>query len=164
MANRSEAYDFELFEPKRREPQAPRKKDNVIRIPREKLEKNRRPAAHPFRMFSAFLAFTVVAGILGAFVYGQVQLTELTESLDAAQRTLAEQQGAYTQMKLRSDAGLSLQSVESYATRQLGMKKAGLDQTTVVELSKGDRSQVLQKSGGGGFLDRLLAGVERLLS
>jgi hypothetical protein len=67
-------------------------------------------------------------------------------------------------MKLRSDAGLSLQSVESYATRQLGMKKSGLDQTTVVELSKGDRSQVLQKSGRGGFLDRLLAGVERLLS
>ncbi len=163
MANRSEAYDFELFEPKRRAAEAPRKRNNVIELPPERLAENRRPKPHRVRMFLSFLAFTAVAGILGTFVWGQVQLTELTESLDAAQKTLTEQEGIYTQMKLKSDAGFSLEAVETYAASRLGMQKAGLDQTTAVELSKGDRTQVLRKDGGAGWLDRLLQAAERLL-
>ena len=165
MANRSsEAYDFELFEPRRNSAREPGKRDNVIRIPRERLEKNRRPKPRPFRIFFSFLAFTAVAGILGAFVYGQVQLTELTESLDAAKKTLTEQQGIYTQAKLRSDSKLSLQAVESYAAKQLGMKKAEKDQTQMIRLSAGDRSEVVRKSAGGEWLDRLLETAESLLS
>ena len=162
--NSSEAYDFTLFEPKRRQAELPREKTNIIELPREKLEQNRRAKTKPAAVVCAFLAFAVVTGIVGTFVYGQVQLTELTDSLNAQTKTLNESQSVYTQMKMRSDSRLSLEKIENYATQTLGMQKIDQSQVNPIELSRGDKSEVLQKSGGENWFSRLMDSLKRLLS
>ena len=162
--NSSEAYDFALFEPKRRQAELPKEKTNIIELPREKLEQNRRAKTKPVAGVSALLASAVVAGIAGTLVYGPVELTELTDSLNAATKALNEDQSLYTQMKMKSDSQLSLEKIENYATQTLGMQKIDQSQVTPIELSKGDKSEVLQKSGDGGWLARLEDAVRRVLS
>lgn len=164
MANQSSAYDFELFEPKRRAEGNPQKKSNVIRIPREKLAENRSVKARPWRLVPTFLVFLVVSGMLGFYIYGQAQLSQLSEAISSAQKTLAEQQNTYTQEEIRSDSALSMQAVENYAAKTLGMRKTTQDQVTPVELSKGDKMQVAAGADETSWLQRAWEAIKSFLS
>lgn len=161
--NRSEAYDFALFEPKRRQ-EVPQKENNVIELPKEKLEQNRRSALSPFKAVSGFLALLVMLGVVGSFVYGQVQLTELTEQLNTATKTLDENKSVYTQIKMKSDSQLSLQAVENYATNKLGMKKVEKGQVEPVAISKGDKSQVVMTGGKQNWFSAFWNSIVQMLS
>jgi len=162
--NGNTAYDFAMFEPKRRAQEAPAQKPNVIELPQERLEENRRPKHRLGRALPAAMAFVVIAGLVGSFIYGQVQMTELTESLSAATKTLSESQSDYTQLQMKSDSKLSLETVENYATQKLGMKKATQDQVTTVQLSKGDKAEIVQKDGNSGLLGKLWGFLRQSLS
>ena len=161
--NSNEAYDFALFEPKRQQ-EVPQKKSNIIELPKEKLEQNRRSKVNPVRAISGFLVLAVMLGIVGTIVYGQVQLTELTEQLNTATKTLNENQSVYTQMKMKSESKLSLQAVENYATDKLGMKKIEQSQVEPIELSKGDKTQVVQNEQNKSWLTSLWNSIVQLLS
>ncbi len=162
--NSNAAYDFALFEPKRQQQEVPQKKSNIIELPKEKLEQNRRSGINPAKAISGFLALAVMLGIVGTIVYGQVQLTELTEQLNAATKTYSENKSVYTQLKMKSDSQLSLQAVESYATAKLGMKKIEQSQVQPVELSKGDKTQVVQNEKDQNWLTSLWDSIVQLLS
>lgn len=162
--NSNAAYDFALFEPKRQQQEVPQKKNNIIELPKEKLEQNRRAKVNPVKVVSGFLALAVIFGMVTTIVYGQVQLTELTEQLNAATQTLNENQSVYTQLKMKSDSQLSLQSVEDYATNKLGMKKIEQSQVDPIELSKGDKTQVLQNANDQNWLGSLWNSIVQLLS
>lgn len=161
--NSNEAYDFALFEPKRQQ-EAPQKKSNIIEIPKEKLEENRKTRTNPFKAFMGFLTLAVMLGMVGSMVYGQVQLTELTDQLNAKTKVLNEQQSVYTQLKMKSDSQLSLETVENYATQKLGMKKIEQNQIEPVELSKGDRTQVVKSADGQDPLTSLWDTILEMLS
>ena len=162
--NSSEAYDFALFEPKRQEQEAPRKKDNIIALPQQKLEQNRRTKVNPVKAVSTFLVLAVMLGIVSTMVYGQVQLTELTEKLNAATKTYNESTSVYTQLKMKSDSQLSLETVENYATAKLGLKKIEQNQIEPISLSKGDKTQVLQSSANVNWLTSVWESIMQLLS
>jgi len=162
--NSNEAYDFALFEPKRQQQQVPQKKSNIIELPQEKLEQNRRTRTNPVKAASGFLALIVMLGIVGTMVYGQVQLTELTDQLNSSTKVLSENQSVYTQMKMKSDSQLSLETVENYATQKLGMKKIEQSQIEPVELSKGDKSQVVGSGTNQSVILSLWNSIQRLLS
>lgn len=142
----NEAYDLSLFEPKQLERRE--QNNNIIELPRERLEKNRKNKVKPLRAISTFFAMAVIVSIVGTMVYSQVQLTELTDQLNAATKQYEESQSVYTQLKMRSDSQLSLQTVENYAKEELGMKKINQNQVVCVSLSEGDRGQVLLETGG----------------
>lgn len=154
MGNQSSAYDFALFEPKRIPEKEPERQSNVIRIPKEKLEENRRPKPNLWRFVPTFLAFLLISGMVGFYIYGQAQLSQLSESMSAAQKTLDEQENRYTQLKIRSDSVLSMEAVETYASDTLGMKKTTQDQVTSVSLSEGDKTEVVSESGGTSWFER----------
>ncbi|QEY33591.1 hypothetical protein FL966_12720 [Caproiciproducens galactitolivorans] len=162
-SNSNGAYDFALFEPKRQQ-EAPRKKDNIIEIPKEKLEQNRKTGAKPFRAVSYFLALTVMLGIVGTYVYGQVQLTELTDNLNAAAKTLSESESVYTQTQMKANSKLSLETVENYATGKLGLQKIAQNQVEPISLSKGDKIQVLESDAGENWLSSIWNAIRHLLS
>lgn len=162
--NSSEAYDFALFEPKRQEQEAPHKKDNIIALPQQKLEQNRRTKVNPVKAVSTFLVLAVMLGIVSTMVYGQVQLTELTEKLNAATKTYNESTSVYTQLKMKSDSQLSLETVENYATAKLGLKKIEQNQIEPISLSKGDKTQVLQSSANVNWLTSVWESIMQLLS
>ena len=161
--NGNGAYDFALFEPKRQQ-EAPQKKNNIIEIPHKKLEQNRKTGAKPFRAVSYFLALTVMLGIVGTYVYGQVQLTELTENLNTATKTLNESESVYTQTQMKADSQLSLETVENYATGKLGLQKIAQNQVQPISLSKGDKIQVLQNDTGKNWLSSVWNAIQHLLS
>lgn len=163
IQNGNEAYDFALFEPKRQQ-EVPQKQNNIIKLPKEKLEENRRPRINPVKAFSTFLFLAVMLGIVGTIVYGQVQLTELTEQINTQTKVLNENKSVYTQLKMKSDSQLSLQAVESYAKNTLGMKTVDQNQVEPIELSKGDKIQVVQDAGSKGWLDSVWNSIVRLLS
>jgi hypothetical protein len=162
--NSSEAYDFALFEPKHQQQGAPQKKDNIIALPKQKLEQNRRTKVNPGRAVSTFLGLAVMLGIVSTMVYGQVQLTELTEKLNAATKTYNESASVYTQLKMKSDSQLSLETVENYATGKLGLKKIEQNQVEPISLSKGDKSQVVQNGTHANWVTSIWESIVQLLS
>ncbi len=161
--NSSEAYDFALFEPKRQQ-ELPQKKSNIIALPQEKLEQNRRTKVKPVKTVSTFLGLAVMLGIVSTMVYGQVQLTELTEKLNSATKTYNESTSVYTQLQMKSDSQLSLETVENYATEKLGLKKIDQNQVEPISLSKGDKTQVLQSGAGANWVTSLCNSIIQLLS
>lgn len=98
-------------------------KNNVISLPEKELEKNRRPKLHPFKMLSFFVALIFTVGTVGMLIYGQVQMTELTEKINTANKSLAESESIYTQLQMKSAAELSLDSVEDYAKISLACRR-----------------------------------------
>lgn len=161
--NGSEAYDFALFEPKRQPSNQVEEKANIIELPKEKLEENRRPKIKPLKMIGIIFTFVILASLAGTYVYGQVQLTELTDSVNSAAKIIAEDQNAYTQLKMKSDSQLSVETVETYASQKLGMKKIDNSQIEPIELSKGDKIQVLQKDKQENWLTEIWNSIKNLL-
>lgn len=162
-----QAYDFDLFEAhvgeqeQKEEPQ----QDNVIDMPKDtgKAHKKVRLHRHPLRMAAMCIGLTLMAAIMASFVYGQVQLSELTVQISDADSSLSEQQSLYTQLQMRSDAKHSLASVESAATKQLGMAKVDTSRMETVQMNSSDKVQVLQKTGED-FLSRIWERICELLS
>lgn len=161
---RGEAYDFELFEPKRKQELQPQPQNNVIRLPREELEKNRRPKHRAFKVISVCTFLVVMLGIVGTFVYGQVRLSELTNEINSTTTELSEQESLYTQLKMKSQAKLSLETVEEYAETQLGMRKLEQNQVEYISLSEGDKGEVLEEDSSENWLTSAWNFIQQLLS
>ncbi|WP_101697609.1 hypothetical protein [Clostridium minihomine] len=162
MSKQNTAYDFSLFEPQKKE--LPKRQSNVIELPAKKLEENRRPKRQPLRLLATFCFMAVLVSLVGTLVYGQVQLTELTEQVNSATKQMEEQQSVHTQLKMRSDSRLSLQATEVYAKDQLGMRKISYSQVECIKLSPGDKGQVLDKNAAGNWWSSLWNSLQNLLS
>ena len=160
--DRSEAYDLSLFEPKRQELPASGQKNNVIKLTQEQLDKSRRVKIQPLHALATFLSMAVVVGIVGPVVYGQAQLNELRDQINTAQAELSEVQSTYTQLKMKSDSRLSLDTVEEYAKDTLGMRRISQEQVVCISLSSGDKGEVLQEDGS--VLGSLWNWIQNLLS
>ncbi len=130
----------------------------------KELEKNRRPKLHPFKMLSFFVALIFTVGTVGMLIYGQVQMTELTEKINTANKSLAESESIYTQLQMKSAAELSLDSVEDYAKNQLGMQKIEKNQVEYIGVSGGDQGQVLNGAEDENIFTAIWNWLQQLLS
>ena len=90
--------DLNRSEEKR--PRSPNKKNNVIQLPQEKIDKNARPRFQPARVILMLAVLSVTLATVGSLVFGQVQLTELTDAINTAETQLAESQSVYTQLQM----------------------------------------------------------------
>ena len=160
----NEAYDFSRFEPKRRQLDQPAEKNNVIALPQEQLEKNARPKLRPARLASSLAVLLVILGTVGSLVYGQVRLTELTDSINQAEKDLSEQESVYTQLQMKSGSVLSLDSVEDYAKNSLGMRKAENSQIEYISMAEQDEGTVLQSSGEENLFEKIWNWFQQLLA
>ena len=177
----SEAYDFTLFEGKEPEDKytvhrkskelavgtgtgkeegrlQTRSKSHVYRI------KKQRSRARTFRVVVSCFLLVIALGATGSIIFNQVQLTELTEEIDTAAQQLEESQSVYTQLQMKANANLSLATVESYAKENLGMRKIDQSQLVFVELSKGDKGEVVQDNSGNNFFTNLWNSIKNFLS
>ena len=149
--NRNAAYDLSLFDdstdyvsgtavPERKEEvhkkqERKRRKNNVVSLPKEELQKNRRRKHNKFKLALGTAGGAVAAVVIGIIIVGQVRLTELNQEVITAKETLAN-----AQMKLESK--LSTSDIEKYAEDTLGMTKATNTQKEFVTLSGGDKAEV----------------------
>lgn len=142
------AYDISLFETDNtvREVTYPRedRRNKVVKIPRRKIEQVRRRRHNPFKLAVGFSLSAVVVIVVSMIIYGQVQLTELNQNIELAQEKLSNSQSEYTQMQMNVDAKYTTAIIEEYAKNQLGMSKASNSQKEFVDLSNGDKAEVIQ--------------------
>ena len=154
MANSSSAYDFSLFEahsaavPAPKTPAAPakKKKSNVIRLNEKQLRRSHRRNAHAFQTILSLGVVLVVVGAIGAIVFSQVQLTELTEQINTTTTALAEQESIAVQLEMQAAEKMNTDEIEAYAREMLGMEKATEGQTTYISLAQEDAGTVVQEN------------------
>ena len=144
------AYDISFFDMDstardfsyNREP-VRKKKGKVVKIPHKKIEQIRRRKHNPLRLAVGFALSAIVVAVVAAIIYGQVQLTELNQSIANAQEKLENRQSEYTQMQMKVDSKYTTAIVEEYAQDKLGMYKAPNSQKEFVDLSSGDKAEVV---------------------
>jgi len=110
--------------------------------------------------FLLVLALSVTASL----IFNQVRLSELTDQLSTATQQLEESKSIYTQLQMRSEANLSLATVENFVKQNLNMRKIDQSQLIFVELSKGDKGEVVQDSGDGNFFVNICNKIKNFLS
>ena len=107
MASTSNAYDFDLFDsrdhgsavPKLPEPKAPQKqkqKNNVVKLDEKQLRRSHRHSANTVKMLMNLAVVLVIVGAIGAVVFSQVQLTELTDEINTANESLSQEKSIFS--------------------------------------------------------------------
>lgn len=153
--NRSEAYDFSRFEAKpKKAPDAEVQKEQILEMPKEQVQKNAklRKRLRALRVVMTCTGLAVMFGISSFFVFGQVQLTELTESITDTTKQLKESQSIQTQLQMNLDSQTSLAKIEAVATETLGMKRVVQSQMNYIGLSEGDKGQIITEINQNWFL------------
>ena len=145
------AYDISLFEA------VPRveRKNNVVRIPKNKLEENRRVKIKPFNAISTFLAVCTLISVMLVVVHSQVELTELTEQINVSTKQVQELESEYTQLQMKVEASTSLKAVEEYSKNELGMKRIEPTQVEYITLSDGDKAEIKDESQSKSIFDMI---------
>ena len=105
------AYDLSLFEDN---PRVRKKKNNVVKIPRKKIQAKRKRRLNSKTVLCSAAISAIIVSVFSIMVYSQIQLTELTDKINTVDKTLAESQSTYTQLKMRAESKYSLPSVEEY--------------------------------------------------
>jgi len=147
----STAYDLSLFDEKKKKG---KKRDNVVFLAKGKTNKNKKIRKNSLVALSVGLFLSVSAGTVGAMIYSQVQLTELTNEINIAEQQLAEAESLNTQLQMNIESRFSLNYIESYAKENLQMQKALPGNIQYVNLSKGDKADISAKSGS--ILEKIL--------
>ncbi len=156
------AYDLNLFDedgsaythgtaapkrnPKQTDRQQPKKvrrnKNNVVQLTEDELHNSRKRKHNPLKLALTSVGVIMVSLIIGAILVGQVQITELNQSIISAEEKLETAQSVYTQNQMKVEANLSTEQIDEYATDVLGMTKASNAQKEFVSLSSGDNAEV----------------------
>ncbi len=156
------AYDLSLFEAKPKESKD--RKNNVVRLPKDKLEANRRLKIKPLTALCVLLMSFTVVSIVSIMVYSQVQLTELTDQIDIVSSQLAEKESIYTQLNMKAGSKFSLRAVEDISSSDLHMRKSEPSQIKYIKLSEGDKAEISNNSKCCGIIERISDAISNLLS
>lgn len=144
-SNRSEAYDFSLFEP-RQAKQAPKKKEYKT-PPKPHLVKEKPKTAQELRaeaisrtlsVLKVMAVSFVMIAMIGSLIQSRIKLTEISKSQVAAETRLAQSKSETVRLKMALDSKESPDKVENYAQNKLGMIKTERYQMYYINLSKGD--------------------------
>lgn len=180
MGNRTEAYDFALFEerataveqpqagaqPQHRPEERPQQGGHVVELPQQGAEKapQARPKRHPLRFIMASACFVVIFATVYAVVYSQVVLTELTQEINTATGALNEAKSLEIQLNMQAALRMNDAQVEEYAANKLGMSKISSAQVVYINVAREDQGQILQGLDGGSLLDKLLASLQKMFA
>lgn len=149
-ARKIEGASRALQVPQKRVP-APKNRDNLIRLTEKELRKARRRHINPLKVASLILCITVVFSLVAYSVYGQVQLTELTEKINVATTNLSQLESVEVQLQMKATSDMNVSEMEEYARTELGMEKINKNQVTYVNLASEDKGAVLVEESHGFF-------------
>lgn len=142
------AYDLSLFEtaPELEPKQSP-KKNNVIVLPKERINKEAR-RRHNILYVAAISIFVVIFTVVSiTIVQSNVLINELNTQIVAAENEISILEGEQTQYQIQIDSKLSEEKIESYAEGSLGMTKADNMEKEFITMSGEDKAEILQENG-----------------
>lgn len=174
MASTSSAYDFSLFEAKAERssltaapaPKAApkKKKSNVIQLSEQQLRRSHRHGAHSLRTMLNLGFVLVLVGAIGAIVFSQVQLTELTDQINTTTQALSEQKSLSVQLEMLAASQMNTDEVETYARERLGMEKVSEGQVSYISLAQDDAGTVVQADTRPNFFEDIWASILSIFS
>lgn len=170
MASSSSAYDYSLFEARPETavpaPKAPakRKRSNVIQLNEQQLRRSHRHNAHSLRTILNLGFVLLVVGAIGAIVFSQVQLTELTDKINSTANDLSEQKSIAVQLEMRAASKMNTDEIEAYARERLGMEKVSDGQTTYISLAQEDMGTIVQDNEQSNFFAEIWQSILSVFS
>lgn len=170
MAAAERVYNFERFSPRQavaaESKQAPKaeKPANIIELPGQLLRQSRRKRVKPLRAVANAVGVLLVCTVLGAIIYGQVQLTELNEEISTVSAQLSEAQSIELQLQYAADQNMSTAELEEYASTKLGMQKINPGQVTYIQLADGNNGTVVREIDSKPWFLQIWDSVLALLS
>lgn len=138
------AYDFARFEPRKTE-----NKNNVIPMPKQKKEPVKKSRISFGTLCKKGFTAMVIVAFAMIMIHGYVTTNELTNSIAAQEKKLAEAQSEYTQLQNARSSKYNLDYVEDYAKNVLGMQKMQRNQVEYVQMNEADKIEVLADNDGG---------------
>ncbi|MDR1253959.1 MAG: cell division protein FtsL [Oscillospiraceae bacterium] len=138
ISEKNLAYDLSLFEAK---PKGQKYRDNIVSLTKNE-EKKQKAKLRPATLILGVCSLAVSVSILGITVYNQVQLSELTNKIYVAKKSLNESRNEYSQLKIELESQFSRENIEKYSIENLGMRKVDNTQIEYISLSKTDKAEI----------------------
>ena len=146
MAN-SVAYDLSRFE------------DRPKAVVLEKVETKKQKKTAELSLKKLLLVGTVIIAITFVMIYNRVMLTELTDEIAQANKTLSTLQGENALLEMEIAQQMSLDNIEEYATTQLNMGKVEQYQVESISLTQNDEITVMKDDSQTNFFSTVYARI-----
>ncbi len=140
------AYDLSLFEEVQRQP-----KIEEVKLPKKQKVLN----MSPLKMLSIG---AVVVALVGALLYSNVRLSEVTADVNAATNTLEDLNNEYTRLEMELNRKMSISAIEEYATETLNMSKIEQYQVEMISINNNDEvivTAAVEDEGASTLLSRI---------
>lgn len=146
MAN-SVAYDLSRFE------------DRPKAVVLEKVETKKQKKTAELSLKKLLLVGVVIIAITFVMIYNRVMLTELTDEIAQANKTLSTLQGENALLEMEIAQQMSLDNIEEYATTQLNMGKVEQYQIESISLTQNDEITVMKDDSQTNFFSTVYARI-----
>ena len=103
---------------------------------------------HPIK---AILLIVLLVTITSSMILSMVQLTELNDQINQASAELSTQQSESVRLNLELNTAMSMNNVEDYAEKTLGLVKMEPSQVEYITLTKGNAIEIPQEQNAGFF-------------
>ena len=120
------AYDLSLFEEVERQP-----KIEEVKLPKKQKVLN----MSPLKMLTLG---AVMVAMVGALLYSNVMLAEITADVNAAANSLEDLHNEYTRLEMELNRKMSISAIEEYATETLNMSKIEQYQVEIISINNSD--------------------------
>ena len=130
LDTKNTAYDLSIFEDRREHNP---KKNNIVKLPKTKSKQKK-----SFKLLPAF-AVILFIGIISIFIYGQVQLSELTDKINSSTKALEESRSVQTQLEMKSASEHSLKDIEAKARNTYNMDTVQPNQVEYINVEENDK-------------------------
>lgn len=146
MAN-GVAYDLSRFE------------DRPRAVVFEKVQTKKENKKAELSIKKLLLVGVVIVAITFVMIYNRVMLTELTDEIAQANKTLNALQGENTLLEMEIAQKMSLDNIEEYATTQLNMGKVEQYQIENISLTQNDEITVMKDDSQTNFFSTVYARI-----
>ena len=150
LDSKNTAYDLSIFEDRREHKQ---KENKIVKLPKTKSKQKK-----SFKFLPAFAVILFVSTI-SIFIYGQVQLSELTDKINSSDKALEESRSIQTQLEMKSASEHSLKDIEAKARDTYNMDTVQPNQIEYINIEENNKVVVNEnkKFSLFSFLDDLFS-------
>lgn len=146
MAN-SVAYDLSRFE------------DRPRAVILEKVETKKQNRVIGFSLKKLLFVGVIIVAITFVMIYNRVMLTEITDEIAQANKTLSTIQSENALLEMEIAQKMSLDNIEEYATQNLNMGKVEQYQVESISLTQNDEIAVMKDDSQTNFFSTIYARI-----
>ena len=141
LGERNTAYDISIFEEREH---IAKRKNNILELPEKNANVNKKNKLNVMAVLFTVLTFSLSVAIVGAILFNQVQLTEITDKTNKLEKQLEESKSENTQLQMKVKEKFSPEKVTYHAKNDLSMEQTNPNQVEYFSLETGDKAEIIQ--------------------